>query len=69
MLFEDRIEDVVGGGQEDERTDEQSQRDEDVGEVRAVGVYGSEDHGREGRREQAVVEIERSGGDQRHHEA
>ena len=69
VLFENRIEDVVGGGQEDERTDEQSQRDEDVGEVRAVGVYGGEDHGREGRCEQAVVEIERSGGDQRHHEA
>lgn len=41
VLFENRIEDVVGGGQEDERTDEQSQRDEDVGEIRAVGVYGA----------------------------
>ena len=67
VLFEDRIEDVVGGGEEDELDPTNSPSVmKMLARCEQVGVYGGEDHGCEGHQEEAVVEVERSRGDQGH---
>ena len=63
VFLEDRVEDIVGRGEEDHRSGEEPDEDEDVAQIGAVCVCGGPDHREEADDQQAVVQVELPGGD------
>ena len=65
VLLENRVEDVVGGGQKDHRPDEEAYQNEDIAQIRTVGVNRNADDRQQADDQQAVIEVEFPGGNQR----
>ena len=68
MLFEDGIENIIGSRNEKHRRQEQSDRNENIAQIRAEGINRYEDERQQCHHEQAAVEIHRSGSRQQHPE-
>ena len=68
MLLEDRIENIIGGRNEKHRRQEQSDRNENIAQIRAEGINRYEDERQQCHHEQAAVKIHRTGSRQQHTE-